>query len=82
MFEGLGAQVPAPTRLLLDHHVVLFGATFGVSALGVLIKEGFVPDKRISLMITMLLVIIIRFIADAFLTVYYLPLFDLIQKLS
>lgn len=71
LFEGLGAEVPPLTRFLVDHHAVLFSAAFGVAALVVLVKERFVADKRVSMMITMLLVIVVRFVVDAVITMYF-----------
>ena len=82
MLLGLGSDIPPLTQFVLDHRGPVFITVFGAAILGVAINERLVADKRQSLMITMVLVIVVRWIVDAFLTVYYLPLFDLIAQLS
>jgi hypothetical protein len=82
MFEGLGAQLPTATRLALEYRVWILCIVFGLPALIVLGKEFIVSNKRTSMMITMLVVIVVLFVADLLITVYYLPLFDLMDKLN
>jgi hypothetical protein len=82
MFEGLGAELPLMTRLAVEHRIPVLSLAFGLPSLIVLGKEFVIQDKRTSLMLTMLIVIIVLFISDLLVTAYYLPLFDLIGKLS
>jgi hypothetical protein len=82
MFEGLGAELPTATRLAVEHRVWVHSVVFGLPALILLGKEFAVRDKRTSLMITMLVVIIFLLLSDVLVTVYYLPLFDMLDKLS
>jgi type II secretory pathway component PulF len=82
MFEGLGAELPAATRLVVAYRVWILAIVFVLPALFVLGKEFVVRDKRTSMMITMLVVIVFLFVVDLLVTAYYLPLFSLIDKLS
>jgi hypothetical protein len=82
MFEGLGAQLPLATRLAVEYRVWILSIVFGLPALFVLAKEFVVRDKRTSMMMTMLVVITVLFLADLLVTIYYLPLFSMIEKLS
>jgi hypothetical protein len=79
--ESLGAAVPDATRFILDHRIWL-PVGFCTGAILVLAKEAAMRDKRSSMMITMLLFIVFRVLADAIIRLYYLPLFDLMKKLS
>ena len=82
MFAGLGAELPASTRFLVKHgswlHPVVFGSVVGV----LLLKEVIVTDKRLTAILTCLLVLVAQFLAHWMATLYYLPLFDLARKLS
>jgi hypothetical protein len=82
IFQGLGADTPPVTSFVVTHHAWLVPVMFGVPALVTLGKEAVISDKRVSMMITMLIVILVRWCADAMITAYYLPLFDLIRKLG
>jgi hypothetical protein len=82
MFEGLDAQLPLATRLAVAYRGWILSIVFGLPALIVLGKEFVVRDKRTSVMMTMLVVIIVLFLADLLVTIYYLPLFSLIEKLN
>jgi len=82
MFEGLGAEIPPATQFLIDHHAWLFPAVFGVPILGLLLKECFLGDKRASLMITLVVVILVRWAADVGISIYYAPLMHMIRQLS
>jgi hypothetical protein len=82
LFEGLGAQLPPSTQLVIDHGVWLMPCLYGTFTAAVFGKELVVHDKRFSAMLTCLLVIVAQWVAHAVLTAYYLPLMDLIGKLS
>jgi hypothetical protein len=82
MFAGLGSELPVPTRILIDYRSWIYPGCFG-SLVGILVaKELIVRDKRLSTMLTFLVTIAAQFLAQWMTTVYYLPLFDLINKLS
>jgi hypothetical protein len=82
MYEGLGAEIPLPTRFVINQGVWFFPLLFAVFAGAALGKERLIADKRLSVMVTFLLTIVGQFVAHGLVTVYYLPLFDLIRKLS
>jgi hypothetical protein len=82
MFEGLGAGIPPATKFLIDHHAWLIPVVFGTPIVGLILKECFLGDKRVSLMITLVVVILVRWAADVGVSVYYLPLMDMIRELS
>jgi hypothetical protein len=83
MYEGLGvARLPLSTRIVVEQAGWLFPVLFVVFAGTTLVKERFIADKRLSTMVTFLLTIVGQFVAQAAVTAYYLPMFDLIGKLS
>jgi hypothetical protein len=82
MFEGLGAQLPAATQFAVEHRLALLVVLFGMPTVATVAKEWLIHDKRTSLMITMITVILVVFGADLLAVAYYLPLMDLFQKLS
>jgi hypothetical protein len=82
MFRGLGADVPPATHLVVDHRALVLSVAFGLPALLVLGKELVISDKRTSVMITMLVVIGTLLVGDMLVAANYLPLFDMINKLS
>lgn len=49
---------------------------------GLVVKEPFVRDKRLSTMLSLCVTIVVQFLAHWFTTVYFLPSFDLINKLG
>jgi type II secretory pathway component PulF len=82
MYEGLGAELPLLTRFVVGQGTWLFPLLFAVFAGAAVGKERLIADKRFSVMVTFLLTIVAQFVAQALVTAYYLPLFDLIGKLS
>jgi hypothetical protein len=82
MYDGLGAELPLPTRFLVAHGAWFFPLLLVVFAGAALGKERVFSDKRLSVMVTFLLTIVAQFVAQVLVTAYYLPLFDQIQKLS
>src|SRR5687767_11255598 len=77
LFRGAGFELPILTRFFIDHRVWLLPCIVGIPALALVLKEALMRDKRLSLMITMLAVIGVRFAVDLIVTIYYLPLFDM-----
>jgi hypothetical protein len=82
MFEGLGADLPLPTRFVIGQRTWLCPLLFLVLAGAVVGKERFVHDKRFSAMLTFLATLLGQGIAGILMDAYYLPMFDLIGKLS
>ena len=82
MFAGLGSDLPTATRFLVDHRSWIYPGCFVAFVAILVVKELIVRDKRLSTMLTFLLTIAAQFLAQWMTTVYYLPLFDLINKLS
>ncbi len=82
MFEGLGSDLPASTRVLINYRTWIYPGVFGGLIALLVAKELVVIDKRLSTMLTFLVTIAAQFLAQWMVTVYYLPLFDLINKLS
>ena len=82
VFAGLGSDLPAPTRLLIDNQGWLYPALFGVAAFLVVAKEVALSSKRLSLVITFVVALVVFFIVDAIKTALFLPLLDLFEKLA
>lgn len=82
MYEGLGAELPLATQIVVRHGAWLFPLLFVVFAGATLVKERFMADKRLSVMVTFLLTIVGQFVGQALVTAYYLPMLDLIGKLG
>ena len=82
MFAGLGSDLPTATRLLVDYRNWIYPGCFGALVAILIAKELIVRDKRLSTMLTFLVTIAAQCLAQWMTTVYYLPLFDLINKLS
>jgi hypothetical protein len=82
LFAGLGAELPTATRMLVEYRSWIYPACFGAVVAILVGKELVVRDKRLSTMLTFLVTIAAQFLGHWMTTVYYLPLFDLISKLS
>jgi len=82
MYEGLGAELPLPTRFVVNQRAWFFPLLFAIFAGAAIGKERLIADKRLSVMVTFLLTIVGQFVAQALVTAYYVPLFDLIRKLG
>ena len=82
MFEGLGAELPLSTRILVNYRSWIYPGCFGGVVALLIAKELLMRDKRLSTMLTFFTTMAAQFLAHWMTTVYYLPLFDLIGKLS
>jgi hypothetical protein len=82
MFEGLGAELPGSTSFVVVQRAWLYPTVFGALVVALLVKEALVSDKRLSTMLSLVVTILAQFLAQWMMTLYYLPLFDLIGKLS
>jgi hypothetical protein len=78
--EGLGTELPWTTRLVARHGSWIFPTLCAGFVLAVLGKEWMVKDKRYSLLLTFLLVLIAQLVAQAGLLAYHFPLFDLLRR--
>jgi hypothetical protein len=82
MFAGLGADLPPPTRVLVEYRSWIYPGCFGGLVALLIAKELLMHDKRLSTMLTFFMAMAAQFLGHWMTTVYYLPLFDLIRKLS
>jgi hypothetical protein len=82
MFEGLGAQLPLPTLFVINQSRWLFPALFLLFSGFVVGKEPRMRDKRLSVMLTFLATMIGQFVSAVIVEAYYLPLRQLVGKLS
>jgi hypothetical protein len=82
MFAGLGTELPLPTRILIDHRSWFYPVCFGGVIAILIAKELMMRDKRLSTMLTFFVTIAAQFLGHWMTTVYYLPLFGLINKLG
>jgi hypothetical protein len=82
LFEGLGAEIPAPTAFVLAHHRWLYPVVFLGAGIAVLVKEFWITDKRLSAGITFVIALGILWTSDYFKTVLFYPLLGLIEKLA
>jgi hypothetical protein len=81
-FAGLGSDLPAPAQMLVDNQSWLYPALFGVAAFLVVAKEASLSNKRLSLVITLVVALVVIFIVDAIKTTLFLPLLDMFEKLA
>jgi hypothetical protein len=82
MFAGLGSELPIATGILVDYRSWIYPGCFGGLVALLVAKELMVRDKRLSTMLTILVTIGAQFLAQWMTSVYYQPLFDLINQLS
>jgi hypothetical protein len=81
-FGRLGVELPAVTRLLVNHGAAI-GAVWAMVFIALLlVKEIFVRDKRLSAMLTCLVAIVAQFAAHWVTRLYFQPLFDILRKLG
>jgi len=82
VFERMGVESPAITRLLVSHSVAI-GAGFAAGFVALLVIGRLVlRDARLSAIVTCVAVIVAQFAANWMTSQYYRPLFDLIRKLG
>ena len=82
LFKGLGVELPLATRFLITTYSWLYPLLFLGAAVLVIAKEFVLRDVRRRLAAT--LIIFVAAVSSAGLVQYalYLPLFDLVKKLS
>jgi hypothetical protein len=82
IFEGLGAELPTPTHILMSYRNWIYPGCFGGFVALLVAKELVLTDKRLTAMLTMVITIGAQFLGHWMMTVYYLPLFELVKKLG
>ena len=60
----------------------VYPSVFGAIVLALIVKELAIPDKRLSTMLTFLIALVAHWLSYWFASLHYLPLIDLIHKLS
>jgi hypothetical protein len=74
------AQLPGPTRFVLDHHVWLYPVVLGSTALLLVAKEIVLRSKRLTLALTLSIALVSLFVADSFKTLLLAPLVEILAK--
>jgi len=80
LLESRGGELPSPAAFLLNHHVWLYPAIFGSTALLLVAKELGLHNKRLSLTLTLMIVLITLFVVDSLKMLLFLPLLDMLQN--
>jgi hypothetical protein len=63
MLIGHDVSLPVAARLMAAHHLQILRVLFGVSALLIVAKEPFLRDKRLSLIVTLALALLVLVLA-------------------
>lgn len=74
------AELPGPTRFVLDHHVWLYPVVLGSTALLLLAKEIVLRNKRLTLALTLAIALVALFVTDSFKTLLLSPLVEILAK--
>ncbi len=82
MYESMAVQLPRATAFVIGHATWLYPSLFGILAAAVLGKDLLFRDKRLSVVIAFVITIAAQFIAHAFMLLYFLPMFGLMDQLS
>src|SRR5512146_536546 len=78
IFRALGYQPSSSTRFVVEH-VWIYPALFGILALCAVAKEWIVHDKRISVMLSFLIMMLGHWAADAATVLYQQPLLGMLR---
>ena len=81
IFRGLGVELPHSTRFVVEH-VWIYPVMFGILALCVLVKEWIVRDKRTSVMLSFLIMMLGQWAAAIAMALYQQPLFEIMRKVQ
>jgi hypothetical protein len=81
LFGSLGVELPASTRFVIASHFWLYPCLFVGGGALLIAKEFMISDKRLSLLITLLVALLALLAVDWIKNVFTLPLLDLAQKL-
>ena len=82
IFEGLGAELPAPTRILVSYRSWIYPGCFGGFVAILVAKELVLTDKRLTAILTMLITLGAQFLGNWMMVAYYRPLLDLVRKVG
>ena len=82
LYKGLGAELPVPTRFLVENGQWFYPTFFGGLVLLLGAKEALISDKRLSSIVTCLVAVAGQFAYHWLTTAYYLPMLDLFRKLG
>ena len=81
IFGAIGYQLPNSTRFVVEH-VWIYPVLFGTLALVAVVKEWMVPDKRISVMLSFLVMMLGHWAADAVTSLYLRPLLEVMRNIQ
>jgi hypothetical protein len=81
IFRAMGYQLSNSTRFVVEH-VWIYPVVFGTLALIAVAKEWMVDDKRISVMISFLVMMLGHWAADTATSLYLGPLLEIMRKLQ
>ena len=82
LFSSMGVELPLPTRLVIASHYWLYPLLFCGAGVFLIAKEFVIRDRRISVLLTMAISLLVLFAVDSMKQVFILPLLDLVQKLK
>jgi hypothetical protein len=80
IFRTMGLQLPDSTRFVVER-VWIYPVLFGILALFAVVKEWMVGDKRISVMLSFLIMMVGHWAADGVTALYLRPLLEVMRQL-
>lgn len=81
IFRNLGVELPKGTRFVVEH-VWIYPVLFGILALFAVVKEWIVRDKRMSVMLSFLVMMLGQWAAGALTALYQQPLFEILRRIE
>jgi hypothetical protein len=81
MFQGLGVELPSPTRLLLATYMWLLPLLFTALAVFVIVKEFLALESRRRFLLTKSIFLAAVIAVSSIIFILYLPLLTLVAKL-
>jgi cytochrome bd-type quinol oxidase subunit 2 len=81
IFRAMGYQLPKGIRFAVER-VWIYPLLFGILALLVVAKERMVRDKRLSVILSFLAMMLGHWAADAVTSLYLRPLLEIMRKLQ
>ncbi len=81
IFRGMGLELPSATRLAVEH-VWIYPALFGILALVAVIKEWIVRDKRTSVMLSFVVMMLGQWAAGIATALYQQPMLDIMRRIQ
>jgi hypothetical protein len=82
MFAGLGVELPAPTRFVTASYFWLYSVLFVGAGILMIAKEFVILEKRLSLLVTLTIALLVLLAVDWIKSIFMLPLLDLMRKLG